>query len=267
MTRAGLGLETGSGGIGVALIDTEDGHEIATRTLEAPDGATGATLGEIAKLLGDAGLSLSDLAFLAVGLGPGSYTGVRVGIATVLGLSLGQDIPVVGVPSLEAAALVAPDEARFVLATQAAGRDASALYAQLYRRRSGEARPEALTEPRRLAGPELADFLRDAGVPMPAEEETPGHATGVGAPPGGGVAGRGPSGSGTVVWVVGPARRRVLPAPSLPALREPDGCPEPIPARFVATLGRLRWKEGLSGQTMALVPFYLRPPTTATPTA
>jgi tRNA threonylcarbamoyl adenosine modification protein YeaZ len=42
------------------------------------------------------------LDFIAIGIGPGSYSGVRVGIAAANGISLALDVPVVGVSSLEA---------------------------------------------------------------------------------------------------------------------------------------------------------------------
>lgn len=55
----------------------------------------------------DAGLSLEDLDRIAVTVGPGSFTGVRVGVAYAKGLSFALKIPAVGVSTL--AALTAPD--------------------------------------------------------------------------------------------------------------------------------------------------------------
>lgn len=51
-------------------------------------------------LLTDAGLTVADLDALGVALGPGSFTGVRVGVATVKGLALAAAKPVVGFSSL-----------------------------------------------------------------------------------------------------------------------------------------------------------------------
>lgn len=60
--------------------------------------------GEVARVLGEAGLGFGELDLLVVGLGPGSFTSLRVGLATAKGIALAHDLPLVGVPSLEAMA-------------------------------------------------------------------------------------------------------------------------------------------------------------------
>lgn len=55
-------------------------------------------------LLRDTGTQVKDLDLLAVSAGPGSFTGVRIGVATVKGLALGADKPCLGVSTLEAMA-------------------------------------------------------------------------------------------------------------------------------------------------------------------
>lgn len=52
----------------------------------------------------DAGLTPDDLDGMAVSIGPGSFTGLRVGVSTVKGLATGKPIPVAAVPTLEAMA-------------------------------------------------------------------------------------------------------------------------------------------------------------------
>ena len=55
-------------------------------------------------VLSHAGLALNDLGLLAAAAGPGSFTGLRIGLATVKGLSCGSGIPCLGVSTLEALA-------------------------------------------------------------------------------------------------------------------------------------------------------------------
>jgi tRNA threonylcarbamoyladenosine biosynthesis protein TsaB len=65
-------------------------------------------LEDVDALLRQAGAHTSDLEALAVGTGPGSFTGVRLGLATARGLALALGIPVAGVSTLAALAAGAP---------------------------------------------------------------------------------------------------------------------------------------------------------------
>lgn len=53
-------------------------------------------------VLSEAGLSLDDVNALAVSIGPGSFTGLRIGAATWKGLAFAKKLPLVGVPTLDA---------------------------------------------------------------------------------------------------------------------------------------------------------------------
>jgi len=65
-------------------------------------------LEDVDALLRQAGAHPSDLGRLAVGLGPGSFTGVRIGLAVARGLALSLDVPGAGVSTLAALAAGAP---------------------------------------------------------------------------------------------------------------------------------------------------------------
>jgi tRNA threonylcarbamoyladenosine biosynthesis protein TsaB len=63
--------------------------------------------GEALAALAAADLTVRDLTLLAVGLGPGPFTGLRVGLATIEGLAFATGLPVVGVSGLDALAVAA----------------------------------------------------------------------------------------------------------------------------------------------------------------
>src|SRR5438874_2224329 len=89
--------------------------EVATSALVADRDVLGervsravTLLEDVDALLRDAGRHRDELDALAVGIGPGSFTGVRVGLATARGLAFALDVPVAGVSTLTALAAGAP---------------------------------------------------------------------------------------------------------------------------------------------------------------
>ena len=80
-----------------------DGEVVGERTSRAIR-----LLADADELLRDAGLEPRELDALAVGTGPGSFTGLRMGLAASRGLAFALDIPVAGVSTLEALAAGSP---------------------------------------------------------------------------------------------------------------------------------------------------------------
>ncbi len=62
----------------------------------------------IDRLLGDTGWTVNDLDALAVSLGPGSFTGLRIGMSTIKGLAWATGKPLAGIPTLDALAANIP---------------------------------------------------------------------------------------------------------------------------------------------------------------
>ena len=92
----------------VIALGTPDGALLATRSWVAGYRHGEELLARIEALLARAGASPRDaIGGLVVGTGPGAFTGLRVGIATVKGLAYALHLPVVGVPT-GAALLAAP---------------------------------------------------------------------------------------------------------------------------------------------------------------
>jgi tRNA threonylcarbamoyladenosine biosynthesis protein TsaB len=106
-----LAIDTSSAWCSVAL--SLEGQAVQFRHEAVTAGASQLLLPWIESLLSDAKASLNDLDAIAVGIGPGAFTGVRLGVAAVQGLAVSQNIPVVPVCSLDAIAAQLLDSAVF----------------------------------------------------------------------------------------------------------------------------------------------------------
>jgi tRNA threonylcarbamoyladenosine biosynthesis protein TsaB len=102
-----LGIDTGGPRTDLALVAGgqvlgEASHSVVSHGAELPAAVTG--------LLGRVGLSLRELSAVAIGIGPGSFTGLRVGLSYAKGLKLAIGCALLGIPSLDTLALAAEAE-------------------------------------------------------------------------------------------------------------------------------------------------------------
>jgi tRNA threonylcarbamoyladenosine biosynthesis protein TsaB len=100
-----LGIDTASRVASVGVCET--GVALVSRALPASSSHASSVLPGIDEVLRSVGLSTADLDLLAVTVGPGSFTGLRVGLSTAKGLALATGLPLVGVPTLVAYARAA----------------------------------------------------------------------------------------------------------------------------------------------------------------
>jgi tRNA threonylcarbamoyl adenosine modification protein YeaZ len=84
------------------------GGRVLTRLEPMEKGQAERLMPLLEDLLREAGLGWSDLTRLAVGTGPGNFTGVRISVAAARGLALGLGIPAIGITRLEALAYGLP---------------------------------------------------------------------------------------------------------------------------------------------------------------
>ena len=114
-------------------------------------------------LLKNAELKLSDIDLFAVAHGPGSFTGIRIGVSTVKGLSWACDKPCVGVSTLESMAWHGLAAGGLICPVMDARRQQ--VYNALFQIREGK--PVRLTEDRPLSLAELGEELRSLdGIPF-----------------------------------------------------------------------------------------------------
>jgi tRNA threonylcarbamoyladenosine biosynthesis protein TsaB len=205
---ATLGLDTATGTCAVA-VRHPDGR-VAELALDGPRHAQSA-LRAVHGVLDLAGLAPRDLTRIVVGVGPGSFTGLRVGIASALGLGRAVGAPVVGRSSLDALAAGAAPLRADVTAMIDARRG------ELFVRRPDGARECA--RPGELRGPGVAigdgavryrDLLVDAGWAVP---EGPVHVV-----------------RAVALVVLDEADPDASGPPAPEYLRAPDAVPRPSPA-------------------------------------
>ena len=172
MPALDLGIECATDEPSIALLDGE--RALVERAWTVTTTLTRELLAAIDGALRDAGVARTDLASIAVDVGPGAYTGLRTAVATAQGIALALGIPLAGVGRLEAAAFPHLAAGAPVVAIHDVGRGNVAWAA--YRARAPGAPPEELRAPGIDAGEdcvraapagalwcgELPDALREA---------------------------------------------------------------------------------------------------------
>jgi len=115
-----LGIDTSTRAVGIAIYD---GNQVLceeswiSRRFHTVELAKA-----VSENLSRAGLATADLDVLAVAIGPGSFTGLRIGLALVKGLAFTNQIPVIGVPTLDITAKAVPPQDQQLAAVLSAGR-------------------------------------------------------------------------------------------------------------------------------------------------
>jgi tRNA threonylcarbamoyladenosine biosynthesis protein TsaB len=133
-----MSLETSTLAGGVALL--EDERVIGEYLLDIRVTHSERLMPAIDRLLGDAGWRPASLDGLAVAVGPGSFTGLRIGLSAVKGLAWSLGVPVAAVPTLDALAAALPFAALPVCPVLDARRQE--VYCSLYRWDGGTMRRE-----------------------------------------------------------------------------------------------------------------------------
>ncbi len=141
-------LAVGSGGVVLSetYFKTEKGH-------------TGCLMPLVEMAFDRAGIAPDDIDYVAAGTGPGSFTGVKVGIATAKAVAMACGVPLVGVSTLDILATGATPGVDLVLSTVDARR--GMMYAAVYR--TGEGVPERVSEYMCEAPERVAEVARSLG--------------------------------------------------------------------------------------------------------
>ena len=160
-----LMIETSTECCSVAL--SRGARILSSRVDETPRQQSAMLAPYIADVLREAGLQASDLDAVAVSEGPGSYTGLRVGVSTAKGICFGAGKPLIGIDTLQILALQAnaaalPGEnARFRHIVSMIDARRMEVYAAIF---DGQARKVGKTEPVILTADSFQEELRQGPV-------------------------------------------------------------------------------------------------------
>ena len=108
-----LAIDTALKACSVAVLDSTSGQMLARETVDMVRGHAEALMPMVSRVMSGSGLIFDDLDRVCTTVGPGSFTGLRVGIAAARGVALAANKPIVGLTTLTAyaAPLLAKDNA------------------------------------------------------------------------------------------------------------------------------------------------------------
>lgn len=231
--RSILGIDTASPRGSIALV--VDGASRASAELP-PGGHSSGLAPRAAEIVRDAGLSLASLTGIAVSRGPGSFTGLRIGLAWAKGIAVGARVPLVLVSAHEAAAHAAGDAGGMLRVTVTPGERREAEIA-LWEAPAGGGKPDAAAaRPRPLREPQSVPELDLAEAILALTNGGP--------------------------YVALPSND------ALAALLDDDEIPRRAPtalAASVARLGNILLQEGAASDVLLAAPAYGRAPNARKP--
>lgn len=153
-----LALDTSTRTIGLAVYN---GFEVLSETIwGSQDYHTMQLAPAVDDLLRHANLNLDDLKAIAIATGPGSFTGLRIGIALAKGLAIARHLPLIGIPSLDVLAAAQPVQAAPLAAVLRAGRGRLAV--GWYQAKANAWQPEGQLEV--LTVPELFERIEEPTI-------------------------------------------------------------------------------------------------------
>jgi tRNA threonylcarbamoyladenosine biosynthesis protein TsaB len=117
-----IAVDTATRTASLALYDETNGWVLGEESWYSANNHTVELMPRLVRMVAQQGLSPADLTGLVVSLGPGSFTGLRIGLGVVKGLALAQNLPLVGVPTLDVVAQPHKDQRLPIWAVLHAGR-------------------------------------------------------------------------------------------------------------------------------------------------
>ncbi len=99
-----LGIDTATQMAGLALYDPSGGRVLGEESWCSVNRHTVELMPRVVRLLAQQDLAPADLSGLVVSLGPGSFTGLRIGLSVAKGLALALHKPIAGIPTLDVVA-------------------------------------------------------------------------------------------------------------------------------------------------------------------